>query len=449
MSLKKPTTTSMTVTKMRIKDNSCRGKEEFSAVSEVTKRVADKTLEQLEKEGIFIFPDLMSQAEDVTKDQIVLQSINETYRTGNIMGFIGYGDEQLTITSRFSSDDNDYFLQYMLNKVLELPNIVDLDTNTDSNNRLFNMLIFLFPGYLKAAMRKGVFKMYVRNRYNDNNIKGTINIARHIKENTPFIGNVAYDQREYSYDNYLMELVRHTIEFIKQKSYGGRILSEVKDEVKLIVETTQDYEFHDRRNIILENQHNMVRHAYYREYKALQHLCILILQYQKHNIGKGKNKIYGVLFDGAWLWEEYINTLIGECFYHPKNKTGEKAQYLFANGVGKIFPDFIGKDSDERIIADAKYKPENNINGDDYLQLLAYMFRFDAKTGYYLYPAKGLMSNKSFAMLEGVSFEGKAVPRDDVGVVKHGLLIPDGAESFLEFGKMMSMIESDFYRLLL
>lgn len=39
-----------------------------------------------------------------------------------------------------------------------------------------------------------------------------------------------------------------------------------------------------------------------------------------------------------------------------------------------------------RIIADAKYKPIKNIGNRDYLQVLAYMFRFDAKAGYYLYP---------------------------------------------------------------
>ena len=65
-------------------------------------------------------------------------------------------------------------------------------------------------------MRKGLFKKYIHRRYNDGNVKGTINIARHIKQNTPFIGNVAYSQREFSYDNSLMELVRHNIEFIKK-----------------------------------------------------------------------------------------------------------------------------------------------------------------------------------------------------------------------------------------
>lgn len=47
-------------------------------------------------------------------------------------------------------------------------------------------------------MRKGS-QDYVRNEYNDGNVKGTINIDRHIRKNIPFVGNIAYSQREYAY----------------------------------------------------------------------------------------------------------------------------------------------------------------------------------------------------------------------------------------------------------
>ena len=111
----------------------------------------------------------------------------------------------------------------------------------------------------------------------------------------------------------------------------------------------------------------MVRHAYYHEYRLLQQLCILILRNEQHQYGTGTRNVYGILFDGAWLWEEYVNTLIGDAFYHPKNKTGDGTQHLFAGNHGTIYPDFIGKDRENRIIADAKYKPLNNISGKDYL----------------------------------------------------------------------------------
>ncbi|MBR5364188.1 MAG: hypothetical protein IK134_12815 [Oscillospiraceae bacterium] len=188
----------------------------------------------------------------------------------------------------------------------------------------------------------------------------------------------------------MTELIRHTIEFIKRKPYGRQLLVKVKDEVQLIVDVTQQYELYDRRKVVIVNSHNPIRHAYYREYRALQHLCLLILKNQEHNIGSGSRQIYGILFDGAWLWEEYIHSLVSDFFYHPMNRSGDGKQWLFSPKNGLIYPDFIGKDQQQRIIADAKYKPFGNIYGDDYLQLLAYMLRFDAKSGYYFYPEKGI-----------------------------------------------------------
>ena len=311
-------------------------------------------------------------------------------------------------------------------------------------NRLFNFLLFLFPYYLKTAMRKGVFKQYIRRRYNDGNVRGAIDIARHIERNTPFTGSVAYSQREFSYDNYLTELVRHTIEFIKRKPYGNNLLIKVKDEVKLIVDATPSYERYDCQKIIEANKKKAVRHAYFREYLALQRLCLLILQHQKHQIGAGSKQIYGILFDGAWLWEEYIGSLVDNVFYHPMNKAGKGAQRLFGGNIGLIYPDFISRDHETRVIADAKYKPLDNIGNKDYLQVLAYMLRFDAKKGYYLYPEAEGADDLQLWLNKGSTYEANVVPRDDICIIKHGLKIPIDAENYESFVSKMQVSESEF-----
>lgn len=433
---------------LKIKDNSQYKKDTFADIGNLTGRIADKTLEKLEREGVFVFPEFVVDAEDITKDQMILQGMNDTYRSGNVMGFLGCGDERIVIESRFSSEGEDYFFQYLLDRVLDFPNIVNLESDADQNNRLFNFLLFLFPYYLKTAMRKGLFKKYIRHHYNDGNVKGTIDIARHIEKNTPFTGNVAYSQREFSYDNHLMELIRHTIEFIKRKPYGNNLLIRVKDEVKLVVEATQSYEPYDRQKVIDANKKNTVRHAYFREYLALQRLCLLILQHQKHQIGSGSRQIYGILFDGAWLWEEYVSSLIDEAFYHPMNKGGKGAQRLFDGNIGLIYPDFISRDTGSRIIADAKYKPIDNIGNRDYLQVLAYMFRFDAKEGYYLYPEVDGADDQKLRMNSGSTYEGNVEPREDIHVTKHGLKIPSDVDSYTTFASKMQMSELAFRQVL-
>lgn len=440
----------MKTTPHRIKDNS---EADISPIKNLAERIANKTMGQLEKEGVFVFPEFAADAEDITKDQMILQSVNGSYRSGNVMGFLGYGEERLIIESRFCGGDEDFFLQYLLDRVLGFPNIVDMETDANQDSRMFNFLLFLFPKCLKAAMRKGLFKTYVRRAYNDGNVKGSIDIARHIVKNTPFTGRIAYSQREFSYDNELMELVRHAIEFIKGKPYGRKVLTRAGDAVKLVTEATPGYARHDRQKIVEANKKNAVRHAYFREYLALQRLCLLILQHQRHQIGSGSRQIYGILFDGAWLWEEYVNSLIGNVFYHPMNKGGEGAQLLFSGPKGRpeglVYPDFICRDSTARVIADAKYKPIGNIGNRDYLQVLAYMFRFDAKAGYYLYPESKGVAVKKLRLNKGTTYEADVSPRDDISVTKLGLNIPQGAESYDDFTRRIMESEKTFCEALL
>lgn len=427
----------------KIKDNSYTNKEKLSKIEKLVGKIADKTLEQLEHEDIFIFPERIEEAEDISYDQIIIQSTNDSYRSSNIMGFIGYGDERLIIESRFCNGE-DYFFQYLIDKALKFPNIVDLMSNTNTDNKLFNFLLFLFPYYLKTALRKGIFKKYIRNNYNDNNIKGSIDFSRHIQKNTPFVGNIAYSRREFSYDNYLTELIRHTIEFIKSKAYGNKILVKIREETKYIINATPKYNICDRQKIINNNKNSPIQHAYYKEYTLLQKICLLILQYQNHNIGSGSKQIYGILFDGSWLWEEYICSLINDKFYHPMNKSNTGTQKLFDNNIGLIYPDFISRDSNNRVIADAKYKPICNIGNKDYLQLLAYMFRFDAKNGYYLYPEIDNNCDLHLKMNKGLTYENNVTPRDDISITKHGFKIPIDANNYTEFTQKMNESEKEF-----
>ena len=429
---------------VKINDNTSTKKDVFINIPKLTNSIVNKTLKQLEQEGVFVFPESVDYADDISKDQMILQSVDDNFCSGNVMGFIGYGnDERLIINSRFSGDNEDYFVQYLLQRVLDLPNIVDLKSDADQDNRIFNFLLFLFPYYLKLAMRKGIFKKYVRNRYNDSNVKGIIDIAKHIEKNIPFIGKIAYSQREFSSDNYLTELIRHTIEYIKRKPYGNKILSQVQDEVRLVIDITTSYELYDRQRVIEKNKKFLVHHAYYHEYLALQKLCLQILQHQKHKIGSGVSEIYGILFDGAWLWEEYINSLICPKFHHPMNKGRKESQKLFDGNIGLIYPDFISKDQENRVIADAKYKPIDNIGNRDYLQVLAYMFRFDAKTGYYLYPEANNNSELILKLNRGSTYD-KVSPREDIRVIKLGLKIPEKADNYEDFVKKMNISEEEF-----
>jgi 5-methylcytosine-specific restriction endonuclease McrBC regulatory subunit McrC len=215
-----------------------------------------------------------------------------------------------------------------------------------------------------------------------------------------------------------------------------------------VIEATPNFNSHNKQKIIDANKLKQVRHSFYREYSELQRLCIFILQYEKQQIGLGENQVYGVLFDGAWLWEEYVNILIEKDFYHPKNKQGEGKQYFFGysndstRSIGLIYPDFIGKNA--KVIADAKYKPFDNIHSRDYFQILSYMFRFDAICGYFIYPENDHNQQDNVLYLkQGNSYENNVSIRDDIMVKKIGLKIPNNAKNYEDFRKRITESEKN------
>ena len=126
------------------------------------------------------------------------------------------------------------------------------------------------------------------------------------------------------------------------------------------------------------------------------------------------------------------------------NKSGKDAQQLFGGSVGRIYPDFISRNNKTRIIADAKYKPMNNIGNRDYLQVLAYMFRFDAKAGFYLYPDADGADDLKLWMNHRSTFEDDVMPRGDISITKHGLKISTDVTCYSDFVAKMTIYEQKF-----
>lgn len=428
-------------------DNTRIAPEDIQKMPHLIKHIENKTLGQLEKEGLFVIPKTIAEVDDLSEDAFVIQCINHYYQTSNVMGLIGHDTETLAIHSRFDTNEAPYFFHYMLEKVLHLPTQIKGKTGWQKEPAGVQMLLFMFPYYLHRAWEKGCFKMYTKKQYNESAIKGTLDISRHIKMNTPFIGNVAYSKRELSYDNAMTQLIRHTIEHIRMQPYGKAILQRIQQEVRAITSITPSYTKSQRKALLEYHRNHPLRHVYYSEYNELQKVCIHILSNNGQHFHAKGHPLFGFLFDGSWLWEEYINQLLGDIVYHPQNKANQGAHYLFTHHndpVGRIFPDFISKKSTERIIADAKYKPKKNIYGRDYLQLLAYMMRFGSKTGYYFYPTKHPHESSTFYLNQGLSYEQNISKCDDITVIKHGLFIPQKVDSYSSFVDQMIQSEKQW-----
>lgn len=235
--------------------------DDLKIIREKLKPFSRKTLQELQEKNpnLIIFPPNIKNSKDKIHES-VLYSLENEYEenpeeteitTSNLMGFFGIDNIEIHIHSRFDVDKKDNFLHYMLSKVF-FPNVVDLPHSTGTNGSL-NLLMFAFPALLNKALSQGIIKEYQTHEYNNPNIRGPIDVQRHIKMNIPFNGNVAYKTREHSYDNFTTQLIRHTIEFIKTTEFGATILESdevTKESVSAINQITERYSKNDRSYII-------------------------------------------------------------------------------------------------------------------------------------------------------------------------------------------------------
>ena len=89
------------------------------------RKIANKTIGDLQTEsGILIFPPKVEDTDDDIKDHVIFNLTEDdnsfSIKTENIMGFIGKGETELNICSRFThkkdesvSEQKDFFLHYM------------------------------------------------------------------------------------------------------------------------------------------------------------------------------------------------------------------------------------------------------------------------------------------------------------------------------------------------
>ncbi|WP_213355301.1 McrC family protein [Enterococcus casseliflavus] len=404
----------------------------------IIKKLINHDLKSLDRQKFIIFPQHINESNDLKEDNMIFQSRNGKIWTCNVVGIFSGSKDELRINSRFSNRtiNEDYFLRYMLQKVLNY-NVIEDSISSSEKMSYYNMLIFLFPYYLEEAMRKGVYKEYVKRQYNNTNISGTIDVARHVRSNIPFIGNVAYRTREFSYDNKLTQLVRHTIEKIQNEyQYILNNNDSIKNYVSLIKQTTTTYSKLKRFEVLQSNIMHPIRHSYYAEYAALQRLCIQILSEEKSGFDSDHQQIHGIIIDISWLWEEYIGKVTG--WKHYGRNIELATINLFQNSRrSPRYPDF----SVGNLPIDTKYK-KNLDTRNDYNQMTTYIH---------------IMNKEKKGKIRG----GFIQPTSDVNPEKHGykklgilcgfggemftykFFIPQEASTYSEFLNRIRIVEEE------
>ena len=338
-------------------------------------------LSELAKENndLFVFPRVVGANEDDIGSNCLFSLPGGELTTHNIAGVIGINhgvdSVSLSIRSRFDRDErHQYFLNSMLKRVLGI-NLLNLDV-LSGGERIWDLYPYLFPLCLNEALVQGLYRTYRQFALNDGNLRGSIDIARHIQENMPFHGSVAYEVREHTENNAVMQLVRHTIEYIASNRDLALMLNSdetIRRNVMIVRSATPDYNRQMRREVVMKNM-RFIRHPYYTKWSDLQRLCVRILCHDKLSFNGEGEKLHGVVFDVAWLWEEYLSReLVQHGFIHSENKTGRNPMALYQDGRHSVYPDF--RSEARGVILDAKYKrlDRGEVAREDLYQMVTYI----------------------------------------------------------------------------
>lgn len=300
---------------------------------------------------------------------------------------------KLVILSRFDKFDvknpgesKPYFLASMLLKGklnLELDrHHVDFDYNS-----LFDFyLLWVMMEHFRAASLKGFFKKYQRFERNDDRLRGSIDIARHIRMNMGMNnGKIAYSYRENSLDNMVNHLILTAYDHLKDK-YPNIVEKNFDVELEQKLKSLKyeiGYPKYDRRTIIAKNS-TPVSHPFFSEYRDLQQDCLMILRDEGVSpFGNTDEHLDGILYYVPDLWEEYLenyfNRIIRKLNKEIKddetrnpyviNMTAQEDILVMSDmdgeGGHKTMPDYIFRyknDNDNKksgksfFILDAKYR---------------------------------------------------------------------------------------------
>lgn len=408
--------------------------------NEIIKTFSKTQLKDLK--NYFFIPKLDNDSldEDKTLVKVLYEEGKEELFFNNYVGYIKLKNTDLQIKSKVDNSDEQVFISHMLSKVFGVSAIKQSISAKKNSNAFSNSILKqLFFIYFNKAMKKGLYQKYCDFQYNNLNVKGKIEIEKHIKINTPFTGKIAYSTRELTPINDINFLIYHTLESLKNESFelDRTTRNNIRKFKNLMGKNNSKL-----RNILNKNKKCKSNHKYYKEYTELQKISMILLEKKGFKFNESSNlKLNGFLIDAAWLFEQYINTLIKDKFYHLDNRDESIAEYYFTNNYQEIYPDFISKEAN-KIILDVKYKKfEYKTYPIDFHQILGYMNRFNTNTGYLVKLSNKNKDKNIFNLKEGFEkWDTNKKRESNVEVIEYNFYVPDTETE--EFKKLIKDSEN-------
>lgn len=279
-------------------------------------------------------------------------------------------DITLEIGTPFDAPDKPFFLIKMLQSALP-----DLKfSNNEIPRSMEDIFEFLLVYYYKTVLLKthmlGFFRTYQRFEQNNDRLRGSIDIARHIRLNAGMNnGKIAYSYRENTSDNYFNHLLIFTYfelkkRFPKPVQYAIENNFNIKSIIEELKLSAPSYQQKNLRKVIEQNRKPIVQ-PYYQPYEELRQICLRILENMGISISDedtGSN-VEGILFYMPDLWERFVEKFLNHFDKVKNNELSYESQneleifQVENNYTRTIRPDFVFyKNNLPVMVLDAKYR---------------------------------------------------------------------------------------------
>lgn len=361
--------------------------------------------------------------------KIVTQGNKGEYWTQQYIGLLQITSdgtkEEVFIRSRFDVNESCEFSKYMLNKALGLnANILQkVEPSVGRGEILDLILAIIFAIQIARAYRKGIYRRYRTYENNDSKLKGRIDVARHIRLNPIFNGNIAYSSREYTADNDMNRMILTAYTSLQKRQPGlmrelEKKYTPVKDFISQLKNIMQPASRQEARKLV-QKERKKITHAVYSDWESVRKTAILILKYMGIAPEDDGTNVNGILINMNYIWERYLVQIVKEKIENKYQIEGKKSFGTFYRDKEpsiKLYPDLVISDKNgPLLIIDAKYKNEwenvasnksDTTEREDCFQIMSYMYRAKCKFGGIFCPQTkvrdesddGKMSSKEYSI---------------------------------------------------
>lgn len=349
---------------------------------------------------------LVNQSEENRKFLSLFSVFNGCIFTQGYCGTIELYVNDLPVTVNFRSrfdDENSNFLMYVFQKAFHINGKIYDEMNIDGRkNRTWDFLLMvIFVRQLHDAMKKGMYRQYQEYEHNDFNVKGRIDVSRHIKENGMLSnGKVCYVTREYTVDNHMNRLFLKAFQCLRgryRQQIHNYLLQDdlMKKGINFLKNEVSGWREISEKQILKQTGKKIV-HNVYKDYEPLRKTSIAILKRMGvNNFVHDHCSTTGMLIDMPGLWERFLHHTI---FSKVSGNTSpyRQQEYPILDQKRVIKPDFlISGDQGNVAVVDAKYKMSwsdiyDNRNWEksrnDVFQVLSYMYCLRCDYGGIIFP---------------------------------------------------------------